>query len=293
MDDNKYQRGLLFLEGMESQDSREEQEEGFPAEVEPAIEGDVSVIREPIEVSDFELADIIEEKLSGFMRVSGSHWYIACDHGWKRDADKQIYAYVKSAIRALTDEAKHYSSQRMRSVITALEGCQGLRVPVSEWDSDQSILNTPAGIVDLKTGKLRRLEENDFVTKVAGVSPAKGDTPLFDQFLRETFPAEHWGNEQEAVIDYVLGVLSLAVTGEQLLQQFFFLWGAGANGKSVLLDIMRDLLGDYGITLKTSALMSGNQSGKDYEIARLDGVRMAVASELGRTDAGMSHSLSR
>ena len=79
-------------------------------------------------------------------------------------------------------------------------------------------------------------------------------------------------------------MLSLAITGEQLVQQFFFLWGAGANGKSVLLDIMRDLLGDYGITLKTSALMAGKQSGKDYEIARLDGVRMAVASELGRTD---------
>ena len=284
MDDNKYQRGLLFLEGMESQDSREEQEEGLPAEVEPAIEGEVSVIREPIEVSDFELADIIEDKLSSLMRVSGSHWYIACNHGWKPDADKQIYAFVKSAIRALTDENKYYSSQRMRSVITALEGCQGLRVPVSEWDSDQAILNTPAGIVDLRTGKLRRLEENDFVTKVAGVSPAKGCTPLFDQFLRETFPAKHWGNEQEAVIDYVLGVLSLAITGEQLVQQFFFLWGAGANGKSVLLDIMRDLLGDYGITLKTSALMSGNPNGKDYEIARLDGVRMAVASELGRTD---------
>ena len=284
MDDNKHQRGLLFLEGMESQDSLEEQEEGLPAEVEPAIEGEVSVIREPIEVSDFELADIIEDGLSSLMRISGNHWYIACDHGWKRDADKQIYANVKTAIRALTKENKYYSSQRMRSVITALEGCQGLRVPVSEWDSDQAILNTPAGIVDLRTGKLRRLEENDFVTKVAGVSPTKGCTPLFDQFLRETFPAKHWGNEQEAVIDYVLGVLSLAITGEQLVQQFFFLWGAGANGKSVLLDIMRDLLGDYGITLKTSALMSGNQSGKDYEIARLDGVRMAVASELGRTD---------
>jgi len=284
MDDNKSQRGLLFLEGMESEDNDLARGEAPPAEIEPAVEGEVSVVREPIEVSDFELADIIEEKLSGLMRVSGKHWYIATDYGWTRDADKQIYAVVKSAIRALTDETKHYSSQRMRSVITALEGCQGLRVPVSEWDSDQSILNTPAGIVNLKTGELRKLQESDFVTKVAGVSPTDGPTPLFDQFLRETFPVEHWGDAQEQVIDFALGVLSLAITGEQLVQQFFFLWGSGANGKSVLLDIMRDLLGDYGITLKTSALMSGNQSGKDYEIARLDGVRMAVASELGRTD---------
>ena len=284
MDDKKSQRGLLFLEGMESEDNDRAWGEELSAEIEPAIEGEVSVIRESIEISDFALAEIIEAKLPSLMRISGNQWYIACDHGWKPDADKQIYAYVKSAIKSLTLESKHYSSQRMRSVITALEGCQGLRVPVSEWDSDQSILNTPAGIVNLKTGELRKLEENDFVTKVAGVSPNEGPTPLFDRFLRETFPVEHWGDAQEQVIDFVLGVLSLAVTGEQLVQQFFFLWGAGANGKSVLLDIMRDLLGDYGITLKTSALMSGNQSGKDYEIARLDGVRMAVASELGRTD---------
>jgi P4 family phage/plasmid primase-like protien len=284
MDDNTYQGGLLSVKSVGAQGSREEKEVGFPNEAVLENNGEVSVIREPIEVSDFEIADIIEAKLSGFMRVSGNHWYITCEHGWKRDADKQIYAFVKSAIRALTDETKYYSSQRMRSVITALEGCQGLRVPVSEWDSDQAILNTPVGIVDLKTGKIRVLEEDDFVTKVSGVAPIQGSTPLFDQFLRETFPVECWGNAQEEVIDFVLGVLSLAVTGEQLVQQFFFLWGSGANGKSVLLDIMRDLLGDYGITLKTSALMSGNQNGKDYEIARLDGVRMAVASELGRTD---------
>ncbi|MDC1117299.1 hypothetical protein OAS73_05430, partial [Luminiphilus sp.] len=117
----------------------------------------------------------------------------------------------------LTDETKYYSSQRMRSVITALEGCQDLRVPVSEWDSDQAILNTPVGIVDLKTGKIRVLEDDDFVTKVSGVAPTKGPTPLFDQFLRQTFPIECWGDAQEAVIDYVLGVLSLAVTGEQLV----------------------------------------------------------------------------
>ena len=152
------------------------------------------------------------------------------------------------------------------------------------WDSDRAILNTSAGIVDLTTGNIRERTGDDFVTKVAGVSPEAGPTPMFDRFLRETFPAEHWGDTQDKVIDFVLGMLSLAITGEQLVQQFYFLWGSGANGKSVLLDIMRDLLGEYGITMKTSALMSGNQSGKDYEIARLDGVRMAVASELGRTD---------
>lgn len=282
-DDNKQQRGLLFMEGIPS-DNNQTDDANLRDLVEPAQDGEVVLQREPIEVSDFELADIIEERLSSLMRVSGNHWYIATDYGWKRDADKQIYACVKSAIRLLTSESKYYSSQRMRSVITALEGCQGLRVPLHLWDSGRAILNTAAGIVDLKTGNTRERTENDFVTKVAGVSPEAGPTPMFDRFLRETFPVEHWGDDQDEVIDFVLGMLSLAITGEQLVQQFYFLWGSGANGKSVLLDIMRDLLGDYGITMKTSALMSGNQSGKDYEIARLDGVRMAVASELGRTD---------
>ena len=282
-DDNKQQRGLLFMEGIPSENNQAD-DANLPELVEPAQDGEVVLQREPIEVSDFELADIIEAKLSSLMRVSGNHWYIATDYGWKRDADKQIYAYVKSAIRALTSESKHYSSQRMRSVITALEGCQRLRVPVHMWDCDRAILNTANGIVDLNTGNIRERIEDDFVTKVAGVPPEAGPTPMFDRFLCETFPTEHWGDTQDEVIDFVLGMLSLAITGEQLVQQFYFLWGSGANGKSVLLDIMRDLLGDYGITMKTSALMSGNQSGKDYEITRLDGVRMAVASELGRTD---------
>ena len=282
--ENRYPRGLLYIAEDNHQREGAVANSGLQVGNDTPPANEAVVHREPIEVSDFELADIIEERLSSLMRVSGNHWYIATDFGWKRDADKQIYAYVKSAIRALTPESKYYTTQRMRSVITALEGCQGLRVPVHMWDSDQAILNTWAGIVDLKTGQIKERNEDDFVTKVAGVSPEAGPTPEFDKFLRETFPVEHWGDAQDEVIDFVLGMLSLAITGEQLVQQFFFLWGSGANGKSVLLDIMRDILGDYGITMKTSALMSGNQTGKDYEIARLEGVRMAVASELGRTD---------
>ena len=242
------------------------------------------VEREPIEISDFQLAETMARKLHGLMRISGNHWYIKTDHGWCRDADKQIYAFVKRSIQVLTKESKYYSAQRMRAVITVLEGCPEIRVPINTWDSDCTILNTPAGIIDLKTGLLRERLAEDFVTKVTDASPIDRPTPMFDRFMEETFPFDCWGKSQEQVIDFVLGMLSLSITGEQLVQQFFFLWGSGANGKSVLLDIMRDLLGDYGITMKTSALMSGNHSGKDYEIARLDGVRMAVASELGRTD---------
>lgn len=285
MTDNRTpSRGLLYAEDLEPVSSNDRALTHVPAKEQLDNQEEALLYRKPIEVSDFELADIIERKLSCLMRISGNNWYVAEDHGWTRDRDKQIYTYVKAAIRTITAESKYYSSRRMQSVITALEGCQGLRVPVGMWDSDRAILNTPTGIVDLKTGQTRERTEDDFVTKVAGVCPAKAPSPLFDKFLRETFPIAHWGDAQEEVIDFVLGVLSLAITGEQLVQQFFFLWGSGANGKSVLLDIMRDLLGDYGITMKTSALMSGNQTGKDYEIARLEGVRMAVASELGRTD---------
>ena len=86
-DDNKQNRGLLFMEGIPSE-NHEADDANLPEPVEPAQDGEVVLQQEPIEVSDFELADIIEERLSSLMRVSGNDWYIATDHGWKRDADK-------------------------------------------------------------------------------------------------------------------------------------------------------------------------------------------------------------
>jgi putative DNA primase/helicase len=47
-----------------------------------------------------------------------------------------------------------------------------------EWDADPWLLNTPGGVVDLKTGRMRPHERADRMTKVTTATPS-GDCPTW------------------------------------------------------------------------------------------------------------------
>src|ERR1700751_2639422 len=70
-----------------------------------------------------------------------------------------------------------------------------------------------------------------------------------------------------------------AKTGEQVC---FMLWGDGQNGKGVLLQILLNLMGDYGVTIPYDMLISKQNdsgSGPRDGVAQLYGRRFAGASE--------------
>ncbi|MFK5279863.1 phage/plasmid primase, P4 family, partial [Lacticaseibacillus paracasei] len=60
-----------------------------------------------------------------------------------------------------------------------------------------------------------------------------------------------------------------------------FLHGAGGNGKSVMLDVLVQLLGDYATTAPAGFLMTGRSD--ESAIARLSGQRLVVCSEIDQS----------
>jgi hypothetical protein len=58
-----------------------------------------------------------------------------------------------------------------------------LAATVDQWDRDPWLLNTPAGTVELKTGKVREHRRLDYITKITAASPG-GDCPLWREFIR-------------------------------------------------------------------------------------------------------------
>jgi putative DNA primase/helicase len=79
-------------------------------------------------------------------------------------------------------------------------------------------------------------------------------------------------------------VCGYVLTGSTREQVFFFLYGTGANGKSLVLNLLRWLLGDYASQTQPEALMAQrdvNPGGVSPHIARLAGVRLVCANETG------------
>jgi len=74
----------------------------------------------------------------------------------------------------------------------------------------------------------------------------------------------------------VVGYLLTGSTGEQVLH---FLYGLGANGKSVFCEVVAELLGEYAIVVSPELVMAKRQQGIPNDVARLRGSRAALMNE--------------
>jgi putative DNA primase/helicase len=70
------------------------------------------------------------------------------------------------------------------------------------------------------------------------------------------------------------------LSGDRREQVLFFLYGKGANGKSVLVELLQWIGGTYTIKLPATALMQSRGDRHPTELAQLRAKRLAVSSEL-------------
>ncbi len=69
------------------------------------------------------------------------------------------------------------------------------------------------------------------------------------------------------------------MTGSTNEQCLFFLFGHGANGKSVFLETIQALLGDYGLNSRVETLMVKRHADIPNDVARLAGARFVAINE--------------
>jgi putative DNA primase/helicase len=155
------------------------------------------------------------------------------------------------------------------------------------WDADPWLLGTPQGTVDLRTGAVLQANRQDYITKMATVFPApQGETshPLWSRFIEESTDGN---GELQRFLQQMAGY---SLTGDTREHALFFVYGPGGNGKSVFLNTLVNILGDYACT---SAMDTFTASGTDRhptDLAMLKGARLVSVSE---TEEGRAWAESR
>lgn len=116
---------------------------------------------------------------------------------------------------------------------------------------------------------------DQLLTKVMPVDyDPKAECPKFDAFLKEIQP-------NIEIRRFLQRWFGLSMTGLEV-QKLAFFHGSGANGKSVLVDLIARMLGDYSATAKIESLTGKNKkSGSDSQpdMIPLIGARMVRTSE--------------
>lgn len=143
-----------------------------------------------------------------------------------------------------------------------------------EWDADIWLLNTPAGVVDLRSGQMRAADRADRVTKITTASSGQqGDCPTWLRFLQQVTGGD------AAQLHYLQKVVGYCLTGSTREHALFFLYGTGANGKSVFVNTVLTLLGDYAANAPMDTFMETRSDRHPTDLAGLRGARFVAATE--------------
>ncbi len=120
--------------------------------------------------------------------------------------------------------------------------------------------------IDLRTGEQYTPRPEDYCTKIAPVAPG-GDCPLWISFL-----ARVTDNDVD-LQHYLARVVGYWLTGHTHEHALFFLHGTGANGKSVFIDTIAGMMGDYATTAPIETFLSAR--GERHPTELTDAARAA------------------
>ena len=170
------------------------------------------------------------------------------------------------------------SGVRMGTLAVARSDPRITAVP-EQFDADPWLLNTPTGVVDLRTGELQAHQPKQYHTRSTAVGPEAREPVNFLKFLREAT------NNDQGLIDLIQIKAGYWLTGLTREHDITFIWGPGGNGKSVLVNTLAYILGDYAKVASTNTFVQSKNEQHPEELARLRGARLVLANETNEGQA--------
>ncbi|MET0087663.1 MAG: phage/plasmid primase, P4 family [Sedimenticola sp.] len=172
---------------------------------------------------------------------------------------------------------QHYKrSQTARSIKAVLEIASNnpeVRLSTEDIDNDPLYVQASNGVINLQTGILTDSRPEMYFTKQVPITyDSNASCPHFTDFLDEIFQGD------DELIGYVRRAIGYSLTGSNKEQCMFLMYGRGANGKSVLQNILALLSGEYGVASPLQMLTQKNRSSTN-DLARLQGKRLVTLSE--------------
>lgn len=208
-------------------------------------------------------------------------------HTWRWDDAGYIFELARSLARDLPDQDRDAEKHRKTSLsnrgLAAIEKLSRTDTRIvahlDTLDSDPYALNTPTGVINLKTGTISTPTPTALHTRTTtvGIDPTM-PTPRWNQFLADTFAGD------PHLTAYIQRLLGVSLVGKVLEQVLPFAFGSGANGKSVLFETVQKIAGigpnGYAATIPADMLVARSREDHPATIAQLSGVRLAIGGEL-------------
>ena len=224
--------------------------------------------------------------------VENKCWVIWNGKHWKNDAQNKIKFFVEKIADDIREEASRETDEKRKKELnkcynrllnsSGKEAClkelQHINeIPVSNSDFDRlnNFLNIKNGVVNLRTGELLPHKKDLMISKIIDIELVEGKPVAWLKFLDEIFLGD------KELISFIKKAVGYTLTGSIKEQCLFICLGEGSNGKSVFLDVISNMLGEYSTTAQVETIMINRNygGGANTDIARLKGARFVTTSE--------------
>ena len=211
-------------------------------------------------------------------------WLVWDGRRWQADETLLVHHLIRAICREAALKADSHRLAAKLAASSTVGGVERLArtdrrhaSTSEEWDADLFALNTPGGMVDLKTGRIKPHDRRERMTKLATATP-RGDCVRWRAFLDDIAGGD------AALQAYLQRMVGYCLTGATSAHALFFLYGTGANGKSVFVNTLATILGDYATSAPMDTFMEARGDRHPTDLAGLRGARFvsSIETEQGR-----------
>lgn len=219
-----------------------------------------------------------------------NQWLILDGHIWRPSKDRHEERLAVQTVEAMKDSAESIrdtevrkaalnwvrrsgDQPRLRAMLQAAQRSTDIAASSTEFDQEPHVVPVANGFVDLRSGELVDQVNGMFTKSLPVQFDPTARSPMWDHFLSRILDPE--------VARFLQTFIGSCLHGlAPATQRFLLLQGDGANGKSVLVDTLWQVLEPFCQRLSPDSLAT-KKVPKDArsDLTKLAGARLVVASE--------------
>ena len=218
--------------------------------------------------------------------IEQKSWYAFEDGRWSRDnlavnklaekTTKDIKAEAMSSYEFM-DQIKKWAknSENIARQKAMLEAARHhLDINIDKFNNNKFLFNLDNVTYDLNTFSNKNHNYKDHITlKSKTKYDPNARCPLWEKFLKEVTMR----NEELQI--YLQKLCGYCLIGKRNEQFIIFVVGPGANGKSVFINTLSYVFGEYAGIISARPLINGNNGAIPSDVANLYGKRLVTLSE--------------
>jgi putative DNA primase/helicase len=253
------------------------------------------------EVTESSVSHLFAEESGGLVwYCEGRGWMVYDqDGGFFRESEDAAMHAVQKHTETLRKAAMEGDDKAAKTMTKALASARGvkavlalaqieptLRRAATEFDADPLHLNVANGVLDLESGELLPHSPEHRFTHVAATSwDPEAQCPIWEAHLERIMDGD------EILVVFMQRWLGRCLSGLSPSDNCRILmpYGTGANGKTVTVETVATVLGDYAATTDFTSWCVSHGSGgsaQRQDLVELSGKRLVTA-----TESGYHHSL--